>query len=213
MGGKNSMWNKPFGVGKQSVAENPLNISPLHSGTLGPNSGVDIYGGETLSRKVSNIFGGDDSDSVDQLTPAQVEAMMDKGRSEGESAAGGTVAEMGQGRADVRNRLTETLNGNSAAAAGLKQDQQQAQKSLKANQALAGGSGQMNEGQQQALRRQSDMDMAKFRQQEDRKALGDLSKEFRGGVGDIFRSTGQLASIMVGAQPAPQPQSSGGLFG
>jgi len=31
MGGKNSMWNKPLGTGKQSVAHNPLNIVPAHS--------------------------------------------------------------------------------------------------------------------------------------------------------------------------------------
>ena len=55
MGGKNSVFNKPLGTGSGSVASNPLNISPLHSGTIGFGTG-SIYGnGNTLSNA---LFGG-----------------------------------------------------------------------------------------------------------------------------------------------------------
>jgi len=148
---------------------------------------------------------------MSSLSAGDVEGFMKKGEQKGEQLTGSTLAESGEGRKDVRNRLTGILEGNSAGASALKQDQNQQAKSLRAQQAMAGG-GQMNEGQQQALQRQAQVDYAKFVSQEKRQALSDLSREWRGAGSDIMKSTGQYGSVMVGAQPPAVASSGGGLF-
>lgn len=139
----------------------------------------------------------------------RTEKFLRKGRERGEEITGATSKEVGEGRAEVRDRLKETLEGNSAAAAALQQDQAQQSRTLRANQAMAGG-GQMNEGQQQALQRTQLIDRAQFVSGEKRQALSDISKEYRGAGGDIMRSEGQYGSIAVGAmKPAVAKQSKG----
>jgi hypothetical protein len=223
MGGKNSFFNKPLGVGKQSVKHNPLNVAPVVSGTIGPSdkSGVDLWGGKSLGKEqtalgiASNVFGSDGEQadgSVNSLSKGDIEGFMKQGRAKGEELTGTTSAEVGAGRADVRSRLQETLNGNSVGANSLRQSQNASMKDLKSNQAMAGG-GQMNAGQQQALQRQGGRDLAEFRGQENRQALSDISKEFRGAGQDIMKSEGQYGSILIGSQsPAQAPQSGGGIF-
>lgn len=216
-GGKNSFWSKPFGTGKQSVAENPLNISPIHSGGIGGKIGGtsfqvgDLWGGNNLSNRVKEtVLGPDPAEASKGLPPGLATSFLEGGEKKGEELVGGTTKEMGEGRKDVRDRLQEILQGDSAGAQALRTEQQQQQKKLKAQQALAGG-GQMNLGQQQALKRQADMDYAKFTSDEKRRALADLSKEYRGAAGDIMRSSGQYGAIGVGMQPPAAPPSSGGL--
>jgi len=209
-GGKNSFFNKPLGVGKGSVAHNPLNAMPMWSGRAGSE---ETNTGLGLGDKVDQVTGKNKAadGSVKSLSVGQIRGFMDEGREKGEELTGTTSAEVGEGRADVRDRLKETLDGNSAGANALRQDQAQAQKSLRAQQAVA-GQGQMNAGQQQALQRQSSRDLAGFVSNERRQALSDLSKEYRGAGGDIMRSEGQYGSILVGSQPAAQPQQANGLF-
>lgn len=220
-GGKNSFWRKPFGDSdkKGSVAnftKNTVGDTAYNLGNAGAELMTGNVGGAANSagkaakeglNQIDNIFKGGQQ-NLNSITPAQVEAMMNKGQAKGEELTGTTSAEVGQGRKDIRKRLKETLDGNSAELAALRQNQQQDQKNLRAQQALGGG-GQMNEGQMQALKRQANMDAAVFDAQRKRQALSDLSKEFRGAGSDIFRSTGQMASIMVGAQQPQVPQRSG----
>jgi len=67
IGGKNSIFDKPLGTGSGSVASNPLNISPLHSGTIGFGTG-SIYGdGKNLSQFV---FGGGEPAGMRYSGPA-----------------------------------------------------------------------------------------------------------------------------------------------
>ena len=80
---------------------------------------------------------------------------------------------------------------------------------LKAQQA-AGGGGQMNVGQQEALKRQAMRDTAEFVSTEKRQALSDMSKEFRGAGSDIASMTGQYGSILVGMQKPAAPAQGGG---
>lgn len=221
-GGKNSFWNKPLGTGKKSVNNAVTNLigedaknatdflasSFTGGGAIG-NLKPRIDSGKKL---VKGVLGKEDEKPTSTAPAGSLEAFMEKGREKGEEVAGGTAKEMGEGRADIRDRLNQILSGESAGASALKQDQQQQQKSLKAQQAMAGGGGQMNVGQQQALKRQADIDYAKFTSAEKRQALADLSKEYRGAAGDITRSTGQYGSVMVGGQPAAQPQSQTGII-
>ena len=217
MGGKNSIINKPLGTGKHSVSRNPLNISPLHSGSIG--GGRSIWGDKTLSENPAAaigavpaaIFGGKKDKAMSSMSMGDVEGFMEKGQAKGEELTGTTSAQAGQGRAEVRDRLGDILKGESAGANALKQDQAQSQKALKAQQALAGG-GQSNAGQLAALERQGQRDTAEFVSKEKRQALSDLSKEWRGAGGDIMKSSGQYGSILVGGQPAAQPASSNGLL-
>ena len=142
-GGKNSVINKPLGHGRDSVKNNPTKaIAPIAQGSL-----------DLANNARGSIFGGDDNTSMSSLSAGDVENFMAKGEAKGEELTGSTLAESGEGRKDVRNRLTGILEGNSAGASALKQDQNQQAKALRSQQAIAGG-GQMNQGQQEALKRQ-----------------------------------------------------------
>lgn len=136
------------------------------------------------------------------------------GEDRGETITGGTMEQAGQGRASIRSRLEEVFQGNSAATNRLKQGQNAAAKDLRAKQAVQGGGTPMAAGQQQALARQQQGDLAGFAANEQRTALSDLSREYRGMGGDIMKASGQYASIMEGSQPPANisaPQSSGGI--
>lgn len=222
MGGKNSFFRKPLGTGKQSVGHNPLNVSVLHSGTLGPKSGLDAWGGKSIG--VNNIpamailkglegMGQQQNTSVNALGTQDILNFLKAGTEEGEKITGGTREEMGEGRANVRKNLERRLAGESAGANALRQDQNQSMKALKSQQMLQGGGSQMNVGQQQALARQNARDLANFRSNEERQQLADLSREYRGAGTDIMRSAGQYGSILVGAQQPPQMKQSQGLLG
>ncbi len=152
----------------------------------------------------------DRNKSIDQLSVGDVQGFINQGEKKGEIVTGTTMDEAGQGRAEVRDRLQETLNGQSAGANSLRQDQNYQAKALKANQAMQGG-GQMDAGQQQALARQNQRDLANFVSGEKRQALSDLSKEWRGAGSDIMQAGGQYGSILVGSQ-APQNNNNGGLI-
>lgn len=229
--GENSIISKPLGVGDQSVAYNPANISPLHSGTVAGQG--DIYGGNSnlsqgqniqkviapIPKAINDVFLGNGSgdNPISTITPAQVEAFMNKGEAKGELLTGSTLAEAGEGRKKVRDTLQQNLEGDSIAVSGLKQDQSQRIKELKANQLMSGGS-QMNEGQRMSLERQADLDLARFKGAEQRQTLSDLSSEFRGVGGDIMKSTGQYGSVLVASQPSAVSSGGGGgllssLFG
>lgn len=193
--GRNHVLNKPFGVqGKNSLLSKPL-------GT----------GEGSVAKGLEGLFSGGGDKSIKSLSTGDIMRFLKAGAEEGETLVGGTKKEMGEGRADVRKRLKDTLEGNSAGANALKQDQAQAQRDLKAQQMLAGG-GQMNVGQQQALKRQASRDLAKFRSDETRQALADLSREFRGAGSDIMRSEGQYGSVLVGAQPPATVKPSSGIL-
>lgn len=139
----------------------------------------------------------------------QAFAALQHGEKVGEKLTGATLQEAGEGRAQVRDRIEDMFSGNSAGASALKQDQNQDLKALKSQQAISGG-GQMSEGQQQALKRQSNLDYAKFVSGEKRQAVSDQSREFRGVVSDSLKASGQYASMMTGTQ-TPAQASSGGL--
>lgn len=179
---------------------------------------------------LGGLFGGAGSKTVRKATGSRPntanhvtnstkgQQAMEKGEKKGEILTGSTMEEVGTGRADVRDRLKEMLEGDSAGAAQMKQDQAQAQKQLRASHAMAGGGGQMGAGQQQALDRQASQDISKFQSTEKRQALSDLSKEFRGAGSDIMKSAGQYGAIEVGMIPPAQPKAPkqgllSGIFG
>ena len=126
---------------------------------------------------------------------------MKYGEGQGERITGGTMEQAGQGRAQVRSRLEDIFSGNSAGANRLSQSQNADAKQLKAGQAMQGGGSQMAAGQQQMQQRQAGRDLAGFKADEQRRALGDMSREFRGMGGDIMKASGQYGSIMMGAKP------------
>jgi len=219
-GGKNSFFNKPLGVGKKSVAHNPTNLSIAHSGGARASYDGKSAGGFTgqgvndkvgkIKGMAGSVFGGSqDGGSINSLSKGDVESFMAKGEAKGEQLTGATMDEVGAGRAQVRDELQKTFEGNSVAANRLRQSQNDAQKMLKAQQA-AGGGGQMNAGQQEALKRQAMRDTAEFLGNEKRQTLSDMSKEFRGAGSDIASMTGQYGSILVGMQKPAAPAQSGG---
>ena len=161
---------------------------------------------------MNQVFGdgGTQADgSAGSLSKGDIEGFMAKGRAKGEELTGTDSASVGAGRADVRSRLQDTLDGNSAGANSLRQSQNSSMKNLKSSQAMAGG-GQMNVGQQQALERQGARDLANFTSTEKRQALSDISREWRGAGSDIMKSEGQYGSILVGMQKPAQAQTGGG---
>lgn len=212
MGGKNSIFHKPLGTGKKSVSHNPLNVMPAYSGGIGKyQTGMGI--GDIAGR----VFGGtteNQSNPYGSFEANKKQAMqaMDYGRKQGEVMTGGTMADAGKGRKQVRDRLEQVFQGNSAGANRLAESQNADARQLKARQAMYGG-GQMSEGQRQAQERNQARDMASFVSDEKRQAVADLSREYRGMAGDIMKSSGQYGSIIMGAQPPAQPaQQSQGLL-
>jgi hypothetical protein len=216
MGGKNSMFNKPLGTGKKSVAHNPLNITPIWSGSvggidtgLGASDKIDaMQKGDYKRAMLGNLAGGttgDASNPYGNFAQNKQEAMkaMDFGTKKGEVMTGGSMAEAGEGRAKVRDRLEQVFQGNSAGANRLAESQAADAKQMKARQAMGGG-GQMSEGQRAAQENMQNRQLAGFVSDEKR-------HEYRGMAGDIMKSSGQYGSIIMGAQPPAQPQSSGGL--
>lgn len=202
-GGGNSIFNKPFGTGSGSVGTNPLNILPIVSYS------------NTRKEQEKDAARKESAASAKGKTEAM--AALEEGERKGEILTGSTSAEVGEGRSEVRDRLQDILQGDSAGSAAMKQDQAQAKKQLRSEQALSGG-GQMDAGQAQALERQSAIDIAKFQSSEKRQALSDLSREFRGAGSDIMKSSGQHGAISVGMIPPAQPKADKGgivtqLFG
>lgn len=209
-GGKNSFWSKPFGTGSGSVSKEI--VDPVLGDARKYTDMVGQAATGSHAQNVQDIFGGDKvQGSTKSLSIGQIRGFMEEGEQKGETLTGSTMKEVGEGRGEVRDRLKETLAGNSAGANALRQDQADQQKKLRAQQAVA-GQGQMNAGQQQALQRQAARDTAKFISNEKRQTLSDLSKEWRGAGGDIMRSSGQYGSVLVGAQPAAVPKQSNGLL-
>lgn len=188
-------------------------IGGITGGLAGGRSGGLLGGlvGGSAGSSLGNMLGGSAQKSPKQLSVGEILGFMAAGEKKGEEVAGTTIAEAGKGRADVRSQLKQILEGNSAGANAMAQDQAQAMKTLKANQMLAGG-GQMNLGQQQAIERQGARDLAQFKSNERRQALSDLSAEWRGAGADIMRTGGQYGSILTGAQPPAVQQPSNGLF-
>lgn len=195
-------------------------MNPIGSATSSLLGGIGSGGLGSLNRTLtggniaSNVFGtgGSKADgSAQNLSKGDIEGYMEQGRAKGEELTGTSSKDVGAGRADVRSRLQQTLDGNSAGANSLRQSQNSNMKSLKSSQALAGG-GQMNVGQQQALERQGARDLAEFTSNEKRQALSDISREWRGAGTDIMKSEGQYGSILVGMQPTAQPATSNSLM-
>ena len=152
---------------------------------------------------VGNVFGGKEDPKLNSLSAGDVERFLEKGEKKGEILTGSTLQQEGEGRKLVKDKLKETLRGESAGANALKQDQAQQQKMLRANQAVSGG-GQMSVAQQQAFDRQAQREHAAFVSQEKRQNLSDLSREYRGDGADIMQSSGQYGAILVGSQPPAQ---------
>ena len=207
---------KPFGVGSQSVAYHPMNINPLHSGTIG--SGPGITGGRNVSQLLSGSGGKESNlNTAGAINPTMVKGFLEEGERRGEIGVGGTMAEMGEGRKDVRQRLQDIVDGKSAATASLKDSQARKERDMRSQQKLS-GRGQTDSAQIDQLQRQQGMDLATQKQNEQKAAISALSREYRGGLSDIMRSSGQWGSILVGAQPPAMPQEEGGgllsnLFG
>jgi len=179
MGSKNSFFNKPLGGLLGGPGKAVANKAVKHK--------------PEASKHVTNATKGQQA--------------MEKGEKKGEILTGATIEEAGQGRAGIRDRLKEIMEGDSAGAAQMQQDQNQAQKQLRASHAMHGGGGQMGEGQKQSLARAGARDLATLRSSEERQALSDQSKEFRGVVGDIMKSSGQYGNIEVGMIPPAQPKA------
>ena len=223
--GKNHFLNKPFGTGKGSVnkagkdALGPIWDHGAAAGSIATGSlrpGFESAGKavEGYKNSIGGIFDsvfGKDGRMPDKLSPAAVEAFMNKGEAKGQQIAGATLQEVGEGRKDVRNRLKQILEGDSPGASALRSSQSDRQKAMKSERALAGG-GQMGDAMMQEQKRQADLDFANFVARERNQALTNLSREYRGAGSDIMQSTGQFGSILVGSQPAAMPQRSEGLI-
>lgn len=219
-GGKNSVFNKPLGTGKSSVNKGVENIIGK-----GAKDGLDSYAsfmtgsyqpGTRSAGKVLNMSYGNPQSVAEQTAKIRKEKEAQglkktKGEQIGESITGTTIEGVGQGRASIRKRLQGVLDGDSAGANTLRQDQLDTQRNFKAKQLMAGG-GQMNVGQQQALKRQANIDYGRFVSDEKRKALSDLSREFRGAGGDILRSAGQYGALAIGQRPAAVVREDRGWF-
>lgn len=122
------------------------------------------------------------------------------GQDQGSLLVGGTGEEMGRGRAFVRDELMSSYQGNSQAMNALSQDQNQATRSLRAQQMQSGG-GQMDMQQQMALDRMNRRDAANLKAREQMSTLANMSREFRGGASDIGRQGSSYGAMLVGAQP------------
>jgi len=251
MGGKNSMWHKPFGAGSGSVNHAVTNIvgkdgkkildigtGILVGGALGAGAGAAagagslsgtmggagmgaIAGGTIGANSASGgtLLGGREStlNTSGSINPTMVKGFLEEGERRGEIGVGGTMAEMGEGRKDVRQRLQDIVDGKSAATASLKDSQARKERDMRSQQKLS-GRGQTDSAQIDQLQRQQGMDLATQKQNEQKAAISALSREYRGGLSDIMRSSGQWGSILVGAQPPAMPQEEGGgllsnLFG
>ena len=223
-GGKNSFINKPLGTGKNSVNAagrrtigSPLwdmgaSYASIQTGSIKPS----IESAKSSAKGALNTVGLGPEDPQfsggNQMSKQDIMNAMKFGEQKGEQISGATSGEVGAGRKEVRTQLQDILQGNSAGANRMQQSQNEQDKQMKARQAMSGGGGQMSEGMRQAQDRAQVRDLAEFRSNEQRQALSDLSKEWRGAGSDIMKSSGQYGSIMIGAQPPAVPQQQQGLL-
>lgn len=221
--GKNNFFSKPLGTGSNSVSANPLNINPLLGltgignrikDTIEKDPMAVIAPGLNPIRPLNTVFGagGQSKDgSTKSLSKSDVENFIAQGEKKGELLTGQSIESVGKGRSGIIDKLNNILQGDSVGANRLRQSQSDTSRELKASQMLAGG-GQMDKGQQLALKRQQDRDLSEFVSGEKRQALSDLSLEYRGAAGDISKMGGQYGSILIGASNPP-PQVGGGSNG
>lgn len=190
--GKNSIFDKPLGTGPGSASR--LITDPI-------------------KRQAGNI-----KNKATEVTEAALPGVGGKagkflraGEAKGEQLVGADSREIGQERADIRQRYKDVVGGESLVRKQMKQDLATRQKQARAQSAV-GGQAQLAPAQQQAMGRQASSDIATARNEEYMQALNKLESQFRGAAGDIARLSGQYGSIGVGGQPAPQINT-GGTFG
>jgi hypothetical protein len=170
-----------------------------------------MFGGiiRSVMSPFSSVLGGggskEDGGSGTSINPKQVRQFLDEGQKRGEQAVGGTIQELGKGRANIRSMLEDAVSGKSASISRMRNLQQSQQRDLKAKQLLQGGGSQMNDAAKQQMQRQQGMDLATQQAQEQARNVSMLSREYGGQVGDILKSSGQWGSVLVGAQKPAMP--------